>query len=60
MDINEAALRLKKIEVIQSQIAHLQSEASAADITDGVQMAYANNCNTLAHDLCLLLKEFWL
>jgi len=55
MDINEAALRLKKIEVIEGQIRHLQQEARDCDTTE-----YSDQCNEKAQALCLLLKEFWL
>lgn len=55
MDINEAALRLKKIEVIEAQIAHLRREAATATDTE-----YCDACNTKAQELCLMLKEFWL
>lgn len=54
MDINEAALRLKKIEVIEGQIRHLQNEAR-----NGSE-PYAEDCNAKAQQLCQTLKEFWL
>lgn len=57
MDINEAALRLKKIEVIQDQIKHLQSEASNAISIEWED--YAKDCNDKAQALCESLKEFW-
>lgn len=52
MDINEAALRLKKIDVIERQIAHLQFEAA-----NGSE-EYAEACNAKAQELFLTLKEF--
>lgn len=55
MDINEAALRLKKIEIIEDQIKHLQAEARAAD-----DIVYSEDCNAKAQELCQTLKEFWL
>lgn len=55
MDLNEAALRLKKIEVIESQIEHLNREAALSDNVD-----YCTDCHEKAQELCKLLKEFWL
>lgn len=47
MDINEAALELKKLEIIESQITHLQREAEAGLVE------YASECNKLAQELIL-------
>lgn len=60
MDINEAALRLKKIEVIQGQIAHLQYEAKKESSTELPDYDYCIDCNKKAQELCETLKEFWL
>lgn len=54
MDINEAALRLKKIEVIEDQIKHLQTEVRNSD-----NVQYCEDCNDKAQELCQTLKEFW-
>jgi len=55
MDINEAALRLKKIEIIEGQLKHLQREAA-----NGGDYDYAEECNKKAQELCQTLTEFWL
>ncbi len=52
MDINEAAIKLKKIEVIQNQLAHLQHEAKSSSSYD-----YSDNCNEKAMELIEQLKE---
>lgn len=46
MDINEAALKLKKIEIIESQIKHLQEECK-----DTNNIAYAEDCNKKIQEL---------
>ncbi len=54
MDINEAALKLKKIEVIEMQIIHLRSEASGC--LDRAWQEYAKDCNEKAQELCRMLE----
>ena len=46
MDINEAALRLKSIEVFETQIKHLQNEARCSSSYE-----YAESCNDQAESL---------
>lgn len=53
MDINEAALKLAKIEIIKSQIEHLQQQASSGEYSDS---SYAEDCNEKAQELIRLLN----
>lgn len=48
MDLNEAAIKIKELEVIQSQINHLQSEARKT-----IDVDYATDCNDNAQELLL-------
>jgi len=50
MDINEAALKLAKIEIIKSQIEHLQEEAKNGGAT------YARDCHEKAQELIAMLN----
>jgi len=52
MDINEAALDLKRIEIIQTQIEHLQNEAQESH-----DYCYAEICNDSAERLIDKLKN---
>lgn len=62
MDINEAALKLKKIEVIEvieSQVDHLQREADGATSSSKPnkdEWAYATDCNEKAQELIRMLN----
>ena len=51
MDINEAALKLAKIEIVKTQIAHLQSEAQNSDSVE-----YCTDCNEKAQELIQILN----
>lgn len=51
MDINEAALKLAKIEIVKSQIEHLQKEAS-----ENTDVSYCVDCNKKAQELIQLLN----
>lgn len=52
MDLNEAALKLAKIEIIKSQIEHLQREAALPS----VGFDYAIDCHQKAQELIALLN----
>jgi len=52
LDINRAALKLTQLEIIKSQIQHLQDEARNAD-----SVAYANTCNSNALELIKQLDK---
>jgi hypothetical protein len=49
MDINEAALRLKDMEIVKSQIDHLQSEARLS-----TEIEYSNSCHNKAQELLMI------
>lgn len=49
MDINEAAIELKKLEIVQEQLKHLQDEAKNSPTID-----YAEDCNARAQELIKL------
>jgi len=51
MELNEAALELKRIEIIEKQIKHLQDEAK-----ESYDYAYARDCNVSAERLIDKLK----
>lgn len=53
MDINEAALKLVKIEIIRSQVEHLQREAARNDFADS---SYSEDCNEKAQALIEMLN----
>ena len=52
MEINEAALRLKAIEVIEAQVKFLRDSAEDAGSYD-----YANRCNAEAKELLTTLAS---
>jgi hypothetical protein len=52
MDINIAALELKRIEIIEDQIRHLRSEAEYDDLE------YSESCNSKAQELIKMLPVF--
>lgn len=54
MDLNEAALKLAKIEIVKKQIEHLSSEA--ANCTDTDWQPYAKDCNEKAQELIRMLN----
>ena len=56
MDLNEAALELKRMEIIEAQIEHLQSEAENG--RDQYAVNYAENCNEKAQELIKMLPVF--
>lgn len=57
MDINEAALKLAKIEIIKSQVEHLQNEAdSITPTSDPDELDYATHCNNNAQELIRMLN----
>ena len=53
MDLNEAALKLAKIEIVKSQIEHLQQQAAAGEYADS---SYAEDCNEKAQELIRMLN----
>ena len=52
MDINEAALQLAKIQILKSQVEHLQREAKDTQNWE----AYATDCNAKAQELIKMLE----
>lgn len=54
MDLNEAALKLAKIEIVKSQIEHLQLEVR--NCIDNSWERYAQDCNEKAQELIRLLN----
>lgn len=51
LDLNEAELKLKKIEIIESQIKHLQREASQCGSVE-----YSEACHEKAQELIRMLN----
>lgn len=57
MDINQAALELKKIEIIEKQIEHLQKEAARDRGSYEIyEDRYDIDCNSKAQELIKLLN----
>lgn len=54
MDINEAALKLAKIEIIKAQVEHLQSQAAACHSLEWE--GYCIDCNEKAQELIRMLN----
>lgn len=51
MDINEAALKLAKIEIVKTQIEHLQKECRTS-----IDIPYSEDCNAKIQELIHLLN----
>ena len=57
MDINQAVIELKKVELAKSQIEFLRGESKRTIHDEWGQDEYADSCNHLANELILALLE---